>query len=155
MVRPRIGPISRHSASPATDVRGPAPSQAQVLVDLRPRSRRYLDGLARLDAGTNVTAARLEEIVAEIHREFTERWAALPLGIVSRCYLGHPYEVHTLAPDGGIVEHYQVGGTLPGPLERARGASLTGLYLAVEVYADRLVCLRTDGSTVTLGGGDA
>jgi hypothetical protein len=149
-VRQRHGPISRHPAAPArqaTRASGPG-----VLVDTSPRSKRYLDSLARLDAGTSVTPAQLEEIIDGIRREFAERWAAVPVGFVSTCYLGHPFEVHTLTPDGGIVEHYQVGRSMPGPLESARKHTLTGLYLAIEVYDDRLVCVRTDGTTVTLGG---
>jgi hypothetical protein len=125
-----------------------------MLVDNAPRSRTYLSALTRLDAAANVTAAELQKIIDDIHREFTERWAALPLGIVSTCYLGHPFEVHTLSPDGGILEHYRIGQPLPGILERARELGRSETYLAVEVYANRMVCLRTDGSTVTLGGDD-
>jgi hypothetical protein len=121
-------------------------------VDTTPRSTRYLDNLSRLDASTNITPAQLEEIVDGIRREFADRWAALPVGFVSRCFLGHPFEVHTLTPDGGILEHFRLGQSMPGPLESARTHTLTGLYLAIEVYEDRLVCVRTDGTTVTLGG---
>jgi hypothetical protein len=110
--------------------------------------------MARLDATTDVTPAEIQEIIDDIRREFTDRWAALPLGLVSRCYLGEPFEVHTLLPDGGILEHYRVGQRLPGQLEAGRTHSLSGLYLAVEVYDNRLVCTRTDGTTVTLGGED-
>lgn len=132
-----------------------APGRSSLIVNTGPRSRRYLDAVGRLDASTTITAADMDEIIDEIRREFAERWAALPLGLVSRCYLGAPFEVHTLQPDGGILEHYRVGQALPGPLEAARKHSLSGLYLAVEVYSNRLVCTRTDGTTVTLGGDDA
>ncbi len=154
-MRPQPGPISRHHT--AAQAPGPLSTtgRSRLLVNTEPRSRRYLDAIERLDASTTVTAADMERIVDEIRREFADRWAALPLGLVSRCYLGEPFEVHTLTPDGGIVEHYRAGQHLPGPLEAARAHSLSGLYLVVEVYENRLVCTRTDGTTVTLGGEDA
>lgn len=152
-MRPHLGPITRHPQPIGLGQQQASARPGRVLVDNTPRSGRYLAALAKLDASANITAAELQQIVDDIHREFAERWAALPFGIVSTCYLGHPFEVHTLAPDGGIVEHYRVGQPLPGLLERARAHARSETYLAVEVYADRLVCLRTDGSTVTVGGG--
>jgi hypothetical protein len=154
-VRPRHGPISRHPAIIGLDRQRTVPGPSRLLVDNAPRSKRYLSALARLDASATITAAELAQIIDDIHCEFTDRWAALPLGLVSKCYLGHPFEVHMLAPDGGIVEHYRLGQPLPGILERARELARSEPYLAVEVYADRIVCLRADGSTVTLGGEDA
>ena len=154
-MRPELGPISRHRTDSPLLRQQAAPRTAAVRVDNTPRSRRYLDSFARLDAGTTLTPAELSQIVDDIRREFTERWAALPLGLVSKCYLGHPFEVHTLAPDGDILQHFRLGEQLPGPLEGARTHSLSGLYLAVEVYVNRFVCIRPDGSTVTLGGDDA
>jgi hypothetical protein len=155
-VPPQPGPISRHRHIAQTPpVRLSAQATSSPLVETEPRSRRYLDAMTRLDATTDITPAEIQEIVDDIRRDFTDRWAALPLGLVSRCYLGEPFEVHTLTPDGGILEHYHVGQRLPGPLEAGRAHSLSGLHLAVEVYLDRLVCIRTDGTTVTLGGEDA
>jgi hypothetical protein len=146
-VRPQLGPISRHRI--AAQAAGPSSTTGRLLVNTEPRSRRYLDTVQRLDATGTATAADLERVIDDIRREFADRWAALPLGLVSRCYLGAPFEVHTLAPDDGILEHYKIGQSLPGPLEAARKHSLSGLYLLVEVYSNRLVC------TVTLGGADA
>lgn len=153
---PQLGPISRHhhtAQAPRGQLSAAGPSR--LLVETAPRSRHYLDAMARLDATTDVTPAKIQEIIDDIRRDFTDRWAALPLGLVSRCYLGAPFEVHTVLPDGGILEHYHVGQRLPGQLESGRTHSLSGLYLAVEVYENRLVCIRTDGTTVTLGGEDA
>jgi hypothetical protein len=152
-VRPHLGPITRHPQPTGLEREQATAGPGRVLIDNTPRSSRYLSALAKLDASANITAAELQRIVDDIHREFAERWAAQPLGIVATCYLGPPFEVHTLAPDGGIVEHYRAGQPLPGVLERARALGMSETYLAVEVYADRMVCLRTDGSTVTIGGG--
>lgn len=147
-----LGPISRHPVDTPSVAPRSVSAGTRVLVDTAPRSRRYLDSLSRLDAGTELTPADLREIVDGIREEFARRWAAFPVGFVSRCYLGHPFEVHTLMPDGGILEHYRLRQPMPGALESARKHSLSGLYLSVEVYENRLVCVRTDGTTVTLGG---
>lgn len=116
-----------------------------------PRSTRYVAALRKLDSSTTMTTVELAEVIDAIHREFTEKWSAVPLGFVGHCYLGPPYEAHTLTVDGQIVEHYQRGQALPGRLEEARSLARTEHYLSIEVYSDRLVCVRTDGSVVTTG----
>jgi hypothetical protein len=116
-----------------------------------PRSARYVDAVKRLDASATLTPVELSEVIDAIHREFAEKWAAVPLGFVGHCYLGPPYEAHTLTIDHQIIEHYQRGQALPGPLEAARSLARTEHYLAIEVYPDKLVCVRADGSVVTVG----
>ena len=117
-----------------------------------PRSSRYLAAVRRLDASATLTPVELNEVIDAIHREFAEKWAAVPLGFVGHCYLGPPYEAHTLTIDHQIIEHYERGQALPGPLEAARNLARTEHYLAIEVYPDKLVCVRADGSVVTVGG---
>jgi hypothetical protein len=117
-----------------------------------PRSARYIDAVRRLDASATLTQVELSEVIDAIHREFADKWAAVPLGFVGHCYLGPPYEAHTLTIDHQIIEHYQRGQVLPGPLEAARTLARTEHYLAIEVYPDKLVCVRADGSVVTVGG---
>lgn len=118
-----------------------------------PRSRRYLEALAGLDPSATVARVDVDDVVARIHKEFDEAWASVPLGIVSRCYLGVPYEVHTLTLDGSILAHYKTGEALPGPLERARSLACAEAYLAIEVYPDRMIFIRTDGTVTVSGGG--
>ncbi len=113
-----------------------------------PRSQRYLAALARLDVSGNLGQVEIEKLIDDIHREFADKYCALPIGIVSKCYLGDPFEVHTLATDRSIIEHYRSGQPLPGPLEGARGLAATAAYLAIEVYPNRMVCVREDGSTI-------
>lgn len=115
-----------------------------------PRSARYLAAVARLDAAATLLPVQIEEIVDDLHREFAETWSAVPLGFVAHCYLGAPFEAHTLTVDGAIIEHYRTGEALPGPLERARGLARSDRYGVIEVYPDRLVCVRTDGAVVTM-----
>jgi hypothetical protein len=114
------------------------------------RSARYLRALRALDGSGKVSTVDADELVGAVQREFAEKFCTTPLGIVSRCYLGAPYEVHTLALDGSIVAHYRAGEPLPHGMDRARSLAESERYLAIEVYPDRLMCVRPDGSTVLL-----
>lgn len=114
------------------------------------RSARYRTAIGRLDASATLGAVELAEIADAIAREFAEQWASVPLGFVGHCYLGPPYEAHTLTIDGQIIEHYVRGQALPDRLESARSLARTEHYLVIEVYPDRLVCVRTDGSVVSM-----
>ena len=116
-----------------------------------PRSRRYLDAIAKLDGSATLTPVQTAEIVDGIHREFAEKWSAFPAGIVSHCYLGPPFEAHTLSIDGSIIEHYRTGEPMPGLLQDARPLSRTDTYLAIEVYPGRLVCVGHDGAITIMG----
>jgi hypothetical protein len=129
-----------------------AAQRAGAKVLTTPRSSRYRAAIGKLDTSATLQPIELAEVIEEIHREFAEKWAAVPLGFVGHCYLGPPYEAHTLTVDGQIIEHYQRGQALPGQLEQARSLARTEHYLIIEVYPDRLVCVRTDGSVVTVGG---
>jgi hypothetical protein len=116
------------------------------------RSGAYLDAFRRLDARGPVTPADFAAEADRIRREFDDKWAATPLGLVAHCYLGRPYEAHVVDVAGGIVQHYTTGQSLPLGLERARPLANTEDYLVIEVYPNQLVCIRPDGATVTLKG---
>ncbi|MGV9360915.1 hypothetical protein [Amycolatopsis sp. NPDC003731] len=116
------------------------------------RSENYLRAVRALDASGSLSAVEIDEFVDGVRREFAEKYHTIPFGIVAECFLGEPFEVHTLALDGSIVEHYRRGQALPAALERARALAVSPAYLAVEVYPDRLVCVRADGSVVLLEG---
>jgi hypothetical protein len=73
-----------------------------------------------------------------------------PLGLVAECFLGPPYQVHVIDLVGQIVEHYQGSQPMPDRFERARRLAVHPAYVAVEVYADRLVCVRADGTAVEI-----
>ncbi|MCR3750279.1 hypothetical protein [Lentzea californiensis] len=114
------------------------------------RSARYLRSLKALDGAGKLATADISELVDAVHREFADKFCSTPVGIVARCYLGAPYEVHTLAMDGSIISHYRTGEALPHGMDRARSLAESDHYLAIEVYPDRLVCVRPDGSIVLL-----
>jgi len=110
--------------------------------------------MKRLDAGAHIHDRQaLDKFLADIRREFPDiELQHLPLGIVARCYLGAPYEVHTLDQVGQIIDHYKRGESLPPLMERARSLSLYPGYAFVEVYVDKLIAVTEEGDTSIVKG---
>lgn len=110
------------------------------------RSKEYMEAMHKLDAGGHVhNQHKVNDIINAIKHEFPEvEISGILLGCVSICYLGKPYEVHTIDLTGGIIEHYKVGEKLPNGLEKARSIALRGGYDFIEVYID---CCRAISST--------
>ena len=108
--------------------------------------------LTQLDAGGHVLDEKTKESIrATIRAEFPEVSAVdLPLGIVARCHLGPPYEVHTLDCALEIIEHYKIGQVLPNGLERARTLAEHPAYLFVEIYLRQVRAVSADGTVTTL-----
>ncbi len=116
------------------------------------RSKAYVEALSKLDAGGHVqNQKQIEEILQTIRQEFPDLEVyGLLLGVVAICYLGEPYEVHSLAIEGGILEHYQRGQALPSRLEKARGIALRGGYQFIEVYSDCCRAIGKNGSVAVI-----
>lgn len=109
------------------------------------RSNRYMEALRTLDAGhLAVDSVEYNELIAVIHEELPDPDSIL--GIVAKCYLGPPYEVHTLDLAGGIIEHYPPYQSLPPSLERARSLARHDGYAFVEVYNSKMVAIAHDGT---------
>lgn len=117
------------------------------------RSRAYLEAMTRLDAGGHhVDRAALESLIEAIANEFPELGIEeRPMGLVSRCYLGAPYEVHICDLSGGIIEHFETRRSMPPPFERGRALALHPGYVFIEVYADTLRAISPDGSVSVIG----
>ena len=116
------------------------------------RSKQYMDAIHNLDAGGHVmNQSKVDEIINTIRQEFPElEMSGILLGYVSKCYLGKPYEVHTLDIIGGIIEHYKAGQPLPDGLEKARGIALHGGYAFIEVYSDCCRAVSEDGTVAVI-----
>ena len=112
------------------------------------RSKEYLEELHKLDAGGHVhNQNKVNEIINTIRSEFPEvELAGVLLGYVAICYLGKPYEVHTLDIAGGIIEHYKAGQPLPNGLEKARSIAMRGGYDFIEVYIDCCRAISANGT---------
>ena len=120
----------------------------------KPRSKEYMDALHRLDAGGHVhNQGKVNEIIDAIRAEFPEvELSGMLIGFVAVCYLGPPYEVHTLDFTGQIIEHYKVRQTLPNGMEKARSIAMRGGYAFIEVYIDCCRAIRSDGTVSVING---
>lgn len=136
------------SAAPRSQLDGAA-LQARLR---QKRSSAYVEAVTKLDAGGHVhNPAATQALIDAIRQELPDVSVdALPFGIVSRCYLGAPYEVHTLDCGGNIIQHYKTHEGLPAPLERARSLALHPGYAFIEVYGTRLIAVSTSGQTALI-----
>jgi len=114
----------------------------------KPRSKEYMEAMRNLDSGGHVhNQEKVNKIINAIRNEFPEvKLDGFLLGVVSICYLGKPYEVHTLDITGSIIEHYKAGQPLPGGMERARSIALRGGYEFIEVYTNCCRAISPNGS---------
>lgn len=140
------------SVTPATPKQK---NQDPLVVDRflrKKRSSEYLKALGKLDAaGAKMNQQQVNQVIESIKKEFPEvELGGLLIGYVSKCYLGHPYEVHTLSFDLQIIEHYQVGNILPNGMEKARSLACNGHYEFVEVYTDCCRAISDDGSVAVI-----
>lgn len=119
---------------------------------LKKRSKKYLKLIDGLDAKTLADTKGMDQLMKAIQEEFgTAALASLPLGIVSKCYLGHPYEVHTLDLSGSqIIKHYKASETMEADFEKARTVAQHSAYAMVEVYKDKIILIREDGTATKL-----
>lgn len=147
---PAVPMVDRARAAPTTTLSEPA--RLQRLRERR--SAAYLQAVAQLDAGTHVHDRQaMEALKATLEQELGQLLDSEQLhGIVARCHLGHPYEVHTLQVGGSIIEHFKLGQSLPLMLERARTLAVHPAYAFIEVYANRLVAVMPSGQTAIIEG---
>ena len=112
------------------------------------RSKEYMQSLHKLDVGGHAhNQHKVNEIIDTIRNEFPDlEISGIMLGVVSICYLGKPYEVHTLDITGQIIEHYKSGQVLPSGLERARSIAMRGGYDFIEVYTDCCRAISANGT---------
>ena len=159
MPRPLLRPSTSEApltGSPATSPKTKTLTGDALTARLRvKRSAAYMAALTKLDAGAHgIDKEAARALIDAVRAEFPElTMDQLPLGIVAKCYLGEPFEVHTLDVAGCIVTHYKRGEPMPGGLEKARAVALNPYYAYVEVYPASLRPVRADGSVTVTGGG--
>lgn len=112
------------------------------------RSTVYVETFCRIDVGAYQSdRAALDSLLESISNEFPELGIdQMPLGIVSRCYLGSPFEVHICNFNGEIIEHFETYRSMSAPFERARSLALHPAYAFIEVFSDTLRAITADGS---------
>ncbi len=119
---------------------------------LKKRSTKYVKMFSSLDTKAPTGVQGWKQLIDVVYEEFgTAEPANLPLGIVSKCFLGESYEVHILDLSGSqIINHFKVGEAMPNDFEKARSLAMHNSYALIEVYTDKLVLIREDGSTTKL-----
>lgn len=117
----------------------------------RTRRHSYLQKMSALDAGIVEAGPDLDQLLAQIRAELGELGLPeLPIGWLSRCHLGIPYEVHALDEAGRILRHFKMGEALDSRFERARPLACHAAYAFIEIYESKLVCVRDDGTTTSV-----
>ena len=153
MARKVIGnAVGSHATSQKAASASPAARHLSPSAALRSRrSRAYvecvsgLDGLAPTDTGA---AKRMAEAIGA---EFASlELPEVPLGLLAKCHLGQPHDVHMLDLTGQIVRHVKRQESLPGPYAGARTLALHPAYAFIEVYPSSLHCVRADGTVTTV-----
>ena len=115
------------------------------------RSQKYMEAMKSLDTGGHVhNQEKVNELINVIREEFPEVELidkGMLIGILAKCYLGFPYEVHTLNFTlSSIIEHYKRGQKLPEGMEKARAMAVRGMYEYIEVYKDYCCAVSSDGT---------
>ncbi len=110
--------------------------------------------MAKLDAGGHThNRQAVDALVRAIAEEFPDVTIdQQPVGIVAKCYLGTPYEVHTLDRTGNIIQHYKSFESLPPLLARGRALAAHAQYAFVEVYTDKVIAVTANGDTSIVKG---
>ncbi len=146
-------PMQANVAKPVNILAGNQLSSQSLQMRLRQkRSARYIDAMTQLDAGGHVhSTAANQALLDAIRQELPDVTVdSLPLGVVSKCYLGAPYEVHTLDCTGGIAKHFKCGESLPPLMERARSLANHPTYAFIEVYSTKLIAVSASGETAII-----
>lgn len=159
LVRPKMNFISQSdkldtsslSATKGAENRKKTSALDSVILDRllrKPRSKKFIEAIVKLDAGGHThNHNEINDLLEIIKAEFSEvDISGILLGFVSKCYLGKPYEVHSIDYLGRIIEHYKNGTSLPDGMEKARGLAIFGGYEFIEVYTDCCRAINSDGS---------
>jgi hypothetical protein len=127
-------------------------SKSESILSLQKRSKVYINFLTSLE---NIDAYKLngyKELTDQISKEIGPLgMPTSPIGILAKCFLGTPYDVHILGLEGEIIlNHYKVSESLPPDFSKARNLAIHNQYAIVEVYKDKFVLIDADGNTTNL-----
>jgi uncharacterized protein YihD (DUF1040 family) len=128
-------------------------SSSHQFLNLKKRSLAYMKCIEKLDAGNLANNTKsIEEVIQTIKSEFSkDDLVDLPLGILWKCALGHQYDVHLIDLSGKqIIRHYKISEFLDEQFERGRNLARHDAYKMIEIYTNKIVLIRKDGSTVQL-----
>ncbi|WP_370295274.1 hypothetical protein [Rossellomorea marisflavi] len=118
------------------------------------RSSAYMEAVKNLDAGgVTCSQAKMDQLKQVISSEFPDLQPyQMPTGIIAKCYLGRPYEVHTLDMKLDILSHYKKGESLPQFMDRGRRLAMNPNYEYIEIYSDTLRAVTGNGDVSVIKG---
>lgn len=119
---------------------------------LKKRSKKYIDLIKGVDVKDFTGVRGWDKLMHEIKEEFgTADISDILLGYVGKCFLGHPFEVHIL--DfllNNIIKHYAENENMPPEYEKARTLAINNAYAFVEVYKNKMILVREDGTSTLI-----
>ncbi|XKH50516.1 hypothetical protein LG275_13080 [Chryseomicrobium palamuruense] len=128
-----------------------------VALDKRLRKKRsnvYVQAMKNVDVhGIHCSREGLEQLIKMIQSEFPDlNPFQQPVGLVAKCYLGSPYEVHIIDVKHDIMEHFKTDEKMPTVLEKARSIAQHPRYEFIEVYLDKICAITDDGQVSIIKG---
>ena len=115
------------------------------------RSENYFKLVNKLDEGVINSTEQIQEIIDQIQKELgIPEIHQMPIGIMSKCFLGHPYEVHILDMAGNIIRHYKIGEKMEPLFEPYRRLAIHNAYATIEIYKDKVLLVKENGDIVRL-----
>ena len=115
------------------------------------RSKKYFEALNNIDNDLLTDTNKIDKLIEQIQNELEiPGITEMPLGIISKCFLGHPYEVHTLDMTGNIIRHYKINEKMEPLFEPHRSLALHHAYAVIEIYKDKILLVQEDGSIVKM-----
>lgn len=144
----------------------------------RPRSQTYMDAINMIDMLSSNDEDIIERLKERVDEELLEEFEGMSTeeileeirlsiqeeletkeipeennleGVISKCYIGGCY-VHSISPDGNIIEHYTQHGHIPAVLAPGRSLyeRIGGKCSCIEVYTNCCRIIATDGSVETV-----
>lgn len=117
------------------------------------RSKEYMEAFGKLDSGGHAHSREMFERLMEQVREELQEAADEMIGVVAKCRIGVPYDVHTIDfLTHGIICHYKRSEGLPDGMERVRALARLESYSHIEVYHNMYCCVGHDGSVAIVKG---
>lgn len=121
-------------------------------LSLKKRSVDYIRFISKIENLEGHSVNGYKELIDKISVEIGPLGLPTsPIGILAKCFLGAPFDVHILGLSGDIIiNHYKVSEQLPPDYAKARILAIHNQYSIVEVYNDKFVLIDIEGNTTNL-----
>lgn len=127
-------------------------SKLDSVFSTKKRSKEYINFITKLENIDVYKINGFKELTDQISNEIGPLgFSSSPLGILAKCFLGAPFDVHILGLEGEIIlNHYKASEPLPPSYSKARLLALHNQYSIVEVYNDKFILIDLEGNTTNI-----